>query len=128
MTLISPLLALYCFDNTLNIFSQIGIIILMGIAAKNGILIVEFAKQLKSKGEKSYDALISSCKKRFRPIIMTGLSTIVGIIPLVIGSGRRYESRINDWHCTNLRYIFFFSVILTYFITPYFFKLIDKKS
>ena len=46
------------------------------------------------KGEKSYDALISSCKKRFRPIIMTGLSTVVGIIPLVIGSGAGYESRL----------------------------------
>ena len=58
-------MALYYLENTLNIFSQIGIIILMGIAAKNGILIVEFAKQLKSEGKKSYDALISSCKNRF---------------------------------------------------------------
>ena len=94
MTLISPLMALYYLENTLNIFSQIGIIILMGIAAKNGILIVEFAKQLKSKGKKSYDALISSCKKRFRPIIMTGLSTVVGVFPLIIGSGAGYESRL----------------------------------
>ena len=94
MTLISPLMALYYLENTLNIFSQIGIIILMGIAAKNGILIVEFAKQLKSEGKKSYDALISSCKKRFRPIIMTGLSTVVGVFPLIIGSGAGYESRL----------------------------------
>ena len=126
LTLISPLLALYCFDNTLNIFSQIGIIILMGIAAKNGILIVEFARQLKAKGQKSYEAIINSCKKRFRPIIMTGLSTIVGVIPLVIGSGAGYESRLTIGIV--LISGIFFSVILTLFITPYFFKLIDSKN
>ena len=126
LTLLSPLLALYFFGNTLNIFSQIGIIILMGIAAKNGILIVEFAKQLKSKGEKSYDALISSCKKRFRPIIMTGLSTVVGVIPLVIGSGAGYESRLTIGLVLISGIIF--SVLLTLFITPYFFKILDKKS
>ena len=92
MTLISPLMALYYLENTLNIFSQIGIIILMGIAAKNGILIVEFAKQLKSEGKKSYNALISSCEKRFRPIIII------------------------------------FSVLLTLYITPYFFKVIDNQK
>ena len=98
----------------------------MGIATKNGILIVEFAKQLKSKGEKSYDALISSCKKRFRPIIMTGLSTVVGIIPLVIGSGAGYESRLTIGLVLISGIIF--SVLLTLFITPYFFKILDKKS
>ena len=119
LTLISPLLALYYLGNTLNIFSQIGIIILMGIAAKNGILIVEFAKQLKTNGQKSYDALINSCKKRFRPIIMTGLSTVVGIIPLVIGSGAGYESRLTIGIVLISGIIF--SVFLTLYITPYFF-------
>ena len=126
LTLISPLLALYYLGNTLNIFSQIGIIILMGIAAKNGILIVEFAKQLKTNGQKSYDALINSCKKRFRPIIMTGLSTVVGIIPLVIGSGAGYESRLTIGIVLISGIIF--SVFLTLYITPYFFKILDKKN
>ena len=126
MTLISPLMALYYLDNTLNIFSQIGIIILMGIAAKNGILIVEFAKQLKSKGKKSYDALISSCKKRFRPIIMTGLSTVVGVFPLIIGSGAGYESRLTIGIVLISGIIF--SVLLTLYITPYFFKVIDNQK
>ena len=126
MTLISPLMALYYFQNTLNIFSQIGIIILMGIAAKNGILIVEFAKQLKSHGEKSYEALINSCRKRFRPIIMTGLSTVVGVIPLVLGSGAGYESRLTIGIVLISGIIF--SVLLTLFITPYFFKIIDKEK
>ncbi len=126
MTLISPLMALYYLENTLNIFSQIGIIILMGIAAKNGILIVEFAKQLKSKGKKSYDALISSCKKRFRPIIMTGLSTVVGVFPLIIGSGAGYESRLTIGIVLISGIIF--SVLLTLYITPYFFKVIDNQK
>tara|TARA_A100001388_G_scaffold162177_1_gene120974 strand:- start:2772 stop:5798 length:3027 start_codon:yes stop_codon:yes gene_type:complete len=126
MTLISPLMALYYLDNTLNIFSQIGIIILMGIAAKNGILIVEFAKQLKSEGKKSYDALISSCKKRFRPIIMTGLSTVVGVFPLIIGSGAGYESRLTIGIVLISGIIF--SVLLTLYITPYFFKVIDNQK
>ena len=126
MTLISPLMALYYLDNTLNIFSQIGIIILMGIAAKNGILIVEFAKQLKSEGKKSYDALISSCKKRFRPIIMTGLSTVVGVFPLIIGSGAGYESRLTIGIVLISGIIF--SVLLTLYITPYFFKVIDDQK
>ena len=126
MTLISPLMALYYLENTLNIFSQIGIIILMGIAAKNGILIVEFAKQLKSEGKKSYDALISSCKKRFRPIIMTGLSTVVGVFPLIIGSGAGYESRLTIGIVLISGIIF--SVLLTLYITPYFFKVIDDQK
>ncbi|MAW97342.1 MAG: multidrug transporter AcrB [Alphaproteobacteria bacterium] len=126
MTLISPLMALYYLENTLNIFSQIGIIILMGIAAKNGILIVEFAKQLKSEGKKSYDALISSCKKRFRPIIMTGLSTVVGVFPLIIGSGAGYESRLTIGIVLISGIIF--SVMLTLYITPYFFKVIDDQK
>ena len=126
MTLISPLMALYYLENTLNIFSQIGIIILMGIAAKNGILIVEFAKQLKSEGKKSYDALISSCEKRFRPIIMTGLSTVVGVFPLIIGSGAGYESRLTIGIVLISGIIF--SVLLTLYITPYFFKVIDNQK
>ena len=94
----------------------------MGIAAKNGILIVEFAKQLKSEGKKSYNALISSCK-RFRLIIMTGLSTVVSI--LIIGSGL-VTSQINNRDRINIWYNF--SVLLTLYITPYFFKVIDDQK
>ena len=119
-----PLLALLIFENSLNIFSQIGIIILMGISAKNGILIVEFARQLKSVGKKSYESLISACKIRFRPIIMTGISTVVGVIPLVIGSGAGYESRLTIGIVLISGIIF--SIFLTLFITPFFFKIIDR--
>ncbi len=125
LTLAFPLLAILIFKNSLNIFSQIGIIILMGIAAKNGILIIEFAKQLKKKGENSYSALINSCRKRFRPIIMTGLSTVVGIIPLVIGSGAGYESRLTIGIVLISGIIF--SIFLTLFLTPFFYKIIDRN-
>ena len=125
LTLLMPIICLIMFENSLNIFSQIGIIILMGIAAKNGILIVEFARQLKSQGKDSLSAIIESCKKRFRPIIMTGISTIVGVIPLVIGSGAGYESRLTIGIVLISGILF--SIVLTLVITPFFFSLIDKE-
>ena len=64
LTLLTPLMSIYLFNNSLNIFSQIGLIILMGIAAKNGILIVEFARQLKKSGKKSYESLILACRRK----------------------------------------------------------------
>ena len=125
LTLLIPIICLIIFENSLNIFSQIGIIILMGIAAKNGILIVEFARQLKNQGKNSSRAIIESCKKRFRPVVMTGISTIVGVIPLVIGSGAGYESRLTIGIV--LISGIFFSIFLTLFITPFFYSLIDKE-
>ena len=125
LTLLIPIICLIVFENSLNIFSQIGIIILMGIAAKNGILIVEFARQLKNQGENSSRSIIESCKKRFRPVVMTGISTIVGVIPLVIGSGAGYESRLTIGIV--LISGIFFSIFLTLFITPFFYSLIDKE-
>ena len=124
LTFLFPLISIFFFQSSLNIFSQIGIIILMGIAAKNGILIVEFARQLKIKGTNSYNSLILACRKRFRPIIMTGFSTTVGVIPLVIGSGAGFESR----YTIGIVLIsgILFSTILTLFITPFFFKIIDN--
>ena len=97
----------------------------MGIAAKNGILIVEFAKQLKVNGESSYNALILACRKRFRPIVMTGFSTVVGIIPLVVGSGAGNESRLTIGIVLISGIIF--SVFLTLFLTPFFYKIFDKN-
>ncbi|MEE2695031.1 MAG: efflux RND transporter permease subunit [Pseudomonadota bacterium] len=125
LTLLSPLSAIFIFENSLNIFSQIGLIILMGIAAKNGILIVEFAKQLKISGENSYNSLIKACRTRFRPIIMTGVSTVIGIVPLVLGSGAGYESRLTIGIILISGIIF--SIFLTLFITPFFFKVFDKN-
>ncbi len=124
LTLIAPLTAITVFENSLNIFSQIGLIILIGISAKNGILIVEFARQMRIKGKSSYNSIIDSCKMRFRPIIMTGFSTVIGIAPLLVGSGAGYESRLTIGIVLVTGIIF--SIILTLFFTPFFFKVLDK--
>jgi multidrug efflux pump len=88
------LLALYLTDNSLNIYSQIGLIMLVGLAAKNGILIVEFANQLRDEGMRFNRALLEASETRFRPIVMTGLTTIAGAIPLVLSSGAGAETRM----------------------------------
>lgn len=88
------LFGLYVFDGSLNIYSQIALIILVGLAAKNGILIVEFANQLRDRGEAFDDALLHAARVRFRPIIMTGLTTVAGAIPLILSSGAGSETRI----------------------------------
>lgn len=87
------LLGLYFTGSSLNIYSQIALIILVGLSAKNGILIVEFANQLRDRGVEFSQALIQAAEIRFRPILMTGLTTIAGAIPLVISSGAGSETR-----------------------------------
>ena len=87
-------LGLYLAGNSLNIFSQIGIIMLIGLAAKNGILIVEFANQLRDDGLSVRDAILRSAELRLRPIAMTAISTIFGAIPLVFATGAGSENRI----------------------------------
>ncbi|MEL6830547.1 MAG: efflux RND transporter permease subunit, partial [Pseudomonadota bacterium] len=79
--------------NTLNIYTQIGLIMLVGLAAKNGILIVEFANQLRDQGQEFHDALKGAALARFRPIVMTGLTTAAGAIPLLMASGAGSETR-----------------------------------
>ncbi len=88
------LLGLYLAGASLNIYSQIGLIMLVGLAAKNGILIVEFANQLRDQGLCFHRALLSACKVRFRPIIMTGLTTVAGAVPLILASGAGAETRV----------------------------------
>jgi multidrug efflux pump len=86
--------SLYIFDQTLNIFSQIGIIMLIGLVTKNGILIVEFANQRKEAGMRKLNAIIDASASRFRPILMTSLSTILGILPIALALGEGSESRV----------------------------------
>jgi multidrug efflux pump len=87
------LLALFLTGISLNVFSQIGMILLIGIMAKNGILIVEFANQLRDEGKNIHDAVLESAVIRLRPILMTSISTMVGAMPLAIASGAGAESR-----------------------------------
>ncbi|MGO1719981.1 MAG: efflux RND transporter permease subunit, partial [Luteimonas sp.] len=88
------LFGLYIAGSSLNIYSQIGLIVLIGLAAKNGILIVEFANQLRDEGKDVVEAALEAAETRFRPILMTGLSTAAGAIPLIVATGPGAESRI----------------------------------
>ncbi|OJS98758.1 efflux RND transporter permease subunit [Marinobacter nauticus] len=87
------LIALAWSGISLNIYSQIGIIMLLGLMAKNGILIVEFANQLRDKGYEVRDAILEGATLRFRPVLMTTISTVFGAVPLVIATGAGAESR-----------------------------------
>jgi multidrug efflux pump len=87
------LITLYFTGQTLNIFSQIGIIMLIGLVTKNGILIVEFANQRKLEGASRLDAVLEAATTRFRPILMTSMATILGILPIALSLGTAAGSR-----------------------------------
>ena len=92
--LTGALVFMWYFGITMNIFSQIGIIMLIGLVSKNGILIVEFANQRKKAGMPKIEAIKYSAAARFRPILMTSLSTILGVLPLALGFGEGAQSRV----------------------------------
>jgi len=88
------LLGLHLTGQTLNIYSQIGLIMLVGLAAKNGILIVEFANQLRDAGQPFRQALVEASGVRLRPIVMTGITTVAGSLPLLLSTGAGTETRV----------------------------------
>lgn len=118
------LFGLFLFDNTLNIYSQIGLIILIALAAKNGILIVEFANQLRDEGRSIRDAILEASDLRVRPILMTSVATVAGSIPLIIGHGAGAESRMT------IGTVIFFGLttatLLTLFVVPAFYDLLAR--
>lgn len=93
LALVGALLSLWYFSETLNIFSQIGMIMLIGLVTKNGILIVEFANQRQRQGLSIMEAIIDASAARFRPILMTSLSTVLGILPIALALGAGAKSR-----------------------------------
>jgi multidrug efflux pump len=95
LALAGAVLSLWIFGQTLNIFSQIGIIALVGIVTKNGILIVEFANQRKAKGLSIREAVIDAAYQRFRPILMTSLATVFGVLPIALALGAGAKSRVS---------------------------------
>ncbi|MDP3749447.1 MAG: efflux RND transporter permease subunit [Phenylobacterium sp.] len=118
------LFGLLIAGSTINTYSQIGLIILVGIAAKNGILIVEFANQLRDDGLTIREAVIESASLRLRPIIMTSISAAAGSIPLIVWGGAGGESRK-----TIGVVIFFgaiFATLLTLFIVPVFYNMLAR--
>jgi len=93
LAMAGALLGLYVTGQTLNLYSQIGLIMLVGLAAKNGILIVEFANQLRDAGRPFREALVEAADVRLRPIVMTGITTAAGSLPLLLSSGAGTETR-----------------------------------
>jgi len=120
------LAGLWLTGNTINIYSQIGLVMLVGLAAKNGILIVEFANQLRDQGHEFMDALVTACEVRLRPIIMTTLTTAAGTLPLILGSGPGAETR------QVIGIVVFSGVtaaaVFTLFIVPAAYRLIAKNA
>lgn len=124
--IVGALLGLYVTGNTLNIFSQIGILMIIGIAAKNGILIVEFINQTRDKGVEFTQAIIEGAKIRLRPVLMTTLSTVMGSVPLMLAFGPGSESL----NVLGIVVFFgvFFSALLTLFIIPAFYGVMAKNT
>lgn len=116
LAIAGALVSLWYFDETLNIFSQIGIIMLIGLVTKNGILIVEFANQRKAQGLNIRESIIGAAESRFRPILMTSLSTILGILPIALALGAGSESRVSMGIAVIGGLIF--STILTLYVIP----------
>lgn len=119
-------ISLWMFNQTLNIFSQIGIIMLIGLVTKNGILIVEFANQRKLAGLSVRDAAIDASTSRLRPILMTTIATILGAMPIAIGLGNGAQSRIPMGIVVVGGLLF--SLVLTLYVIPAVYTFISKEN
>lgn len=116
LALIGALLMMFAYGQTMNIFSQIGIIMLIGLVSKNGILIVEFANQRKQEGLSVMEAIRDASVARFRPILMTSLSTVLGAVPMAMATGSGAESRVSMGIALVGGLIF--ATLLTLFVIP----------
>ena len=122
LAVLGALLGLWLTGGTLNLFSQIGIVMLIGLAAKNGILIVEFANQLRDDGRSIQQAIAESSAVRLRPILMTSVATVMGALPLVLAGGPGSASRAT----IGVVVVFgvAFSTLLSLFVVPAFYALL----
>ncbi len=125
LALAGALFSLWYFNQTLNIFSQIGIIMLIGLVTKNGILIVEFANQLKEKGLSKVDAIQQAATARLRPILMTSLATALGALPIALSLGAASKSRVGMGVVIVGGIVF--SLILTLYVVPAMYTYLSKK-
>ena len=115
---------LYLFGSSLNVYSQVGILVLIGLAAKNGILIVEFANQLRNQGKPVAEAILESARTRLRPVLMTSVSTAIGAVPLVLASGAGAESRFTIGVVIISGVVL--STVLTLFLVPLAYSLLAR--
>jgi len=116
MAVAGALFSLWLFGQTWNIFSQIGTVMLIGLVTKNGILIVEFANQLREQGKSKYDAILEASEARLRPILMTSLAIALGALPIALSLGAASTSRIGMGVVIVGGTMF--SLILTLFVIP----------
>ncbi len=126
LALAGAVLSLWAFGQTLNIFSEIGIIMLIGLVTKNGILIVEFANQKRRRGEEKIPAAVDAAVARLRPILMTTLATTLGALPIALAIGSAGKSRIP------LGIVIvgglLFALVLTLFVVPTLYTYMSSKK
>jgi multidrug efflux pump len=125
LALAGAVLSLWYFNQTLNIFSQIGIIMLIGLVTKNGILIVEFANQLKEQGMSVKEAIQQAAEARLRPILMTSLATALGALPIALALGAGAKSRMGMG--VVIVGGIMFSLILTLYVIPAIYTYLSKE-
>lgn len=126
MCLLSSVIGIAIARLDINIFVQIGFVVLVGLASKNAILIVEFAKEAQAGGKSKFDATIEACRLRLRPIMMTSMAFILGVVPLVLASGAGAEMRrpLGIAVFAGMLGVTFFGI----FLTPVFYYLMARKS
>ena len=126
LAVLGALIGLSLTGNTINLFSQIGIVMLVGLAAKNGILIVEFANQRRDEGLAIRDAILDAAATRLRPILMTSIATIIGAMPLVLAHGAGSASR----RAIGVVVVFgvLLSTLLSLFVIPTFYLLLARYT
>jgi multidrug efflux pump len=126
LAIAGAVLSLWIFDQTLNIFSQIGMIMLIGLVTKNGILIVEFANQQREHGLSKMEAVTEAATQRLRPILMTSLAMSLGALPIALSLGAAATSRIP------LGIVIvggiMFSLILTLYVIPAMYSFLSRKK
>ncbi|MVO08134.1 MMPL family transporter [Flavobacterium sp. TP390] len=126
MAIAGALFSLWLFGQTWNIFSQIGTIMLIGLVTKNGILIVEFANQLREQGKSKYDAIIEASESRLRPILMTSLAIALGALPIAMSLGAASASRMGMGVVIVGGTLF--SLVLTLFVIPTIYLVWSKQK
>jgi multidrug efflux pump len=124
LAVFGALVTLYVFRASLNIYSQIGLIMLIGLVTKNAILIVEYANQRRARGEEVIDAVVNAARIRLRPILMTTLTTILGVLPIALGLGAGADSR----KPLGLAVVggLLFSMVLTLMVVPVVYTLLAR--
>ncbi|MED5234513.1 MAG: efflux RND transporter permease subunit, partial [Pseudomonadota bacterium] len=126
MTLLSALIGVQVYGGDNNVFTQIGLIVLVGLATKNAILIVEFAKELQDKGMDALSAIKEASRLRLRPILMTSIAFIMGVLPMAVSTGAGSEMRqaMGVAVFSGMIGVTVFGLILT----PVFYYLIQRKD